>query len=288
MHSVSIVIPCYNEENSIETTVVSIHETLKNAHNIKYEIIVVDDGSKDNTANIIKKLDCISIRHDTNRGYGAAIKTGIRYSNYNLIAIIDADKTYPIEILPEMLSYFPECDMVVGARIGENVHISLIRRPAKWFLRTLANYLTSSHIPDLNSGFRIFKKDIVERFWGIFPPGFSFTTTITLTCLSNDYIVKFVPIDYHKREGKSKIKPISDTLNFISLIVRTILLFNPLKIFFPLSLIVLFIGIGIFFYSWLVLNKVMDITVIVVLLSSVQILAIGLIADVIVKRGSFK
>jgi len=284
-YDISVIIPAYNEEKSISETIEQINKVL---YGRNFEIIVVDDGSKDNTAKIAQEHECHVLKHEQNRGYGASLKSGIRLAKSDIIAITDADGTYPNERLPELLDLLPEYDMVVGARTGSKVHISLIRRPAKWVLGLLANYLTGTKIPDLNSGLRVFKKEIPEKYWGIFPNGFSFTTTITMASLCNNFLVKYIPIDYYKREGKSKIRPISDTIGFFSLIMRTILYFNPLKIFLPLSIFIFLLGLVVMFYTAFVIGRVMDISVIVILLSSMQILAIGLIADIIVKRGGFK
>jgi hypothetical protein len=135
--------------------------------------------------------------------------------------------------------------MLVGARIGDSVNIPLIRRPPKWVINQLANYMVGTKIPDLNSGMRIMKKEIIERFFNILPEGFSFTSTITIAMLSNGYQVKYVPIDYHQRKGKSKIRPFNDTLNFVRLIVRTVMFFDPLKVFLPISLPFLIGGLSL-------------------------------------------
>ena len=224
----SIIIPCFNEENSILETIKELQ-----ALDLNCEIVLVDDGSNDNTYEIIRNIAGIKlVRHEENRGYGAAIKTGIKSAQYEIVTITDADGTYPNERIPELVKIFEEgnFDMVVGARTGKNVKIPLIRKPAKWFINKLANYLAGTKIPDLNSGLRVMKKEVLERFIRILPDGFSFTSTITLSMLTNGYSVKYVPIDYFKREGKSKIKPIQDTLNFIQLIIRIVLYFDPLKI----------------------------------------------------------
>jgi hypothetical protein len=161
----------------------------------------------------------------------------------------------------------------------------LVRRPAKWVLTELANYLASARIPDLNSGLRVMRKSALMRFMKILPQGFSFTTTITLAMLSNDYRVRFEPIDYHPRTGKSKIRPISDTLNFLTIIVRTIMYFNPLKIFIPISVSLFLLGVAVLIYSAFVLDRVMDVTVIVLISLSIQVAVIGLLADLIDKRS---
>jgi hypothetical protein len=174
--------------------------------------------------------------------------------------------------------------MVVGARTGGNVNIPLIRRPAKWCLRMLANYLSGCSIPDLNSGLRLMRRIEVKRFYNIIPSGFSFTTTITLSMLTNELAVKFIPIDYYHREGNSKINPIKDTLNFIQLIFRTILYFNPLRIFVPLSIfsfLSAFFALGFTQYYF---GQAADVTFGVLLTTSVQLLGTGLLADMIDKR----
>ena len=282
---VSIVIPAYNEEKGIGALIDEIKERLASLKmkDYEYEIIVVDDGSFDNTAKIAQKKDVVLIQHPKNRGYGAALKTGIRKAKYDTIAITDADGTYPVSEMPELIKYIGEYDMVVGARNKQK--IPLMRRPAKFFLNRLANYLTDVEIPDLNSGLRVFKKDIAVNFFNLLPNGFSFTTTITLAMLTNDYLVKFIPIDYQKRQGKSKIKPVRDTYNFIQLIIRTVMYFNPLKIFIPISITLFLMAMVVFCYSNFALHKVMDISVIVILMSAVQIAAIGLLADLVDKRS---
>jgi glycosyltransferase involved in cell wall biosynthesis len=226
---VSIVIPVYNEENSIIQVLKHLEQIMAQS-NIIYELVVVNDGSSDNTkeklAGVPVKIKLIE--HEQNRGYGAALKTGIANSEHELIVITDADETYPHERIPELINNIEHYDMVVGARTGANVNIPTLRKFPKWVLNSLANYLCSEKIPDLNSGLRVIKKSIVNKFIYILPNGFSFTTTITLAMLTNDYRVKYLPIDYYARTGESKIKPFKDTLNFLQLIIRTIMYFNPL------------------------------------------------------------
>jgi glycosyltransferase involved in cell wall biosynthesis len=286
MTAVSMVIPAYNEEEAIGSVIDQVINIMEEA-DITNEIIVVDDGSTDNTVQIIQERAVQLIRHPFNRGYGAALKTGMRKAKYDIIAIIDADGTYPVEYFPELVSGIGEWDMVVGARVGKDAETSPLRRLVKWFMTQVANYLVGTPIPDLNSGLRVFKKDIAMRFYNILPSGFSFTVTITLALLSNDYLVQYVPISYHKRVGKSKIRPIRDTLGFLQLIIRTVMYFAPLKIFLPVSLALFLFGVVIFLYSVLVLHKVMDVTVVVTMLASIQIAAIGLLADLTDKRSKF-
>ena len=229
--------------------------------------------------------EIVLIQHPFNRGYGAALKTGIRHAKYNTLIISDADGTYPVQDIPRLLAQLSKSDMVVGARGNNNSNIPLTRRPAKWMLNKLANYLTGIKIPDLNSGLRAMKKDVVVKFFHLLPDGFSFTTTITLAMLTNDYAVEFIPIEYKMRSGRSKIRPIRDTLNFLQLIIRTVLYFDPLKIFLPMSAFFFIASIVVLVLSYLFTPKIMDITTVILFISSVQILAIGMIADLIDKRN---
>ena len=285
MEEVSIIIPAYNEREGIVRVIESLR-LLKERYGTRWEIIVVDDGSTDGTPEMVKEFeDVILIQHPLNRGYGAAIKTGIRHAKYNTLVISDADGTYPINDIPKLTMQLPKSDMVVGARHINSSNIPLSRRPAKWMLNKLANYLTGIKIPDLNSGLRVMKKDIILKYLHLLPDGFSFTTTITLAMLTNNYDVEFVPIEYKIRSGKSKIRPIRDTMNFIQLILRTVLYFDPLKIFLPISVLFFISSIAVLVLSYLFTPKVMDITTVILFISGVQILAIGMIADLIDKRN---
>jgi len=282
---VSIIVPAHNEEKGIGDVLEGLSSAMSSA-GIEYEIIVVNDGSTDGTSQAAARHDGVRvIDTERNIGYGAAIKHGLKASSHELIAITDADGTYPPEALPALVNGMEVCDMVVGARTGENVAMPLLRRPAKWVLRGLANYLASTNIPDLNSGMRVMRKSALMRFLKILPQGFSFTTTITLAMLSNDYLVRFSPIDYHPRTGRSKIRPFADTLGFLSTIIRTIMYFNPLKIFIPISGGLFLIGLALLFYSGIVLHQVMDVTVIILISLAIQVAVIGLLADLIDKRS---
>lgn len=157
----SVVIPAHNEEKAIGTVLDELIAVLEGQ---TYEIIVVDDGSTDNTAKIAQEKDPVKlIQHPQNMGYGAAIKTGIKNATNDLILIIDGDGSYPVKAIPELLKEVDQYDMVVGARTGEEVKIQLYRKPAKWFLSQLANCLSETKIPDLNSGMRIFRREDVEK-----------------------------------------------------------------------------------------------------------------------------
>ncbi|NJK80251.1 MAG: glycosyltransferase family 2 protein [Chloroflexaceae bacterium] len=283
---ISVVIPAYNEEHGIGPVLTQLN-TLMQQQPRPYEIIVIDDGSRDNTAAVVHALpDITLIRHTRNRGYGAALKTGIRRASHPLICITDADGTYPNERMFDLVALLEanQSDMVVGARTGEQVAIPLVRRPAKWFIGKLANYVAGQKIPDINSGFRVFRRDAVRRFFALLPNGFSFTTTITLGMMTSNYLVDYVSVNYHARVGRSKIKPIRDTLNFIQLILRIGLYFVPLKIFLPLSLLLLVLALVWGIFSTLVLQQLADVSTLMIAMTGVQVAIFGLLAELINHR----
>jgi glycosyltransferase involved in cell wall biosynthesis len=284
---ISVIIPVFNEEKGVESVIKKLQEILFSS-NLSYEIIIVDDGSTDKSVQILEHIEGIKlIKHHKNIGYGGALKTGIKKSKGDYIIITDGDGTYPNEMIPELIKYLNEYDMVVGARAMDSKNIASLRKPMKWILGKLANYLAETEIPDLNSGLRAFKKEIALQFFHMYPSGFSFTTTITLAMHCNDYDVKYIPIEYGKREGKSKIKPIKDTLNFIQLIWRTVMYFNPLKIFLPVSVFLFLCFVASFCYDVFILGNLAQKTIIF-FLAFVQVTLIGLLADLIEKRSPFK
>jgi len=288
MEKLSIIIPVYNEEKAIKETVKYFKELLEKNPGI--EIIFIDDGSMDNTHQILESIKDKRIKiitHDKNKGYGVAIKTGVKNSSYEYIAITDADGSYPNERIPELFEKVlkENADMAVGARVGKIVEIGIFRRFSKFFLRKLAEYLSAEEIPDLNSGLRIVKKELILKLLKYLPEGFSFTATLTLSLLANNHKILYFPINYYKRKGKSKIRPVRDTLNFLQLIIRTVMFFNPLKIFLPLSGFFIILSFFVLIISYL-LGKVMDITTIILFITGLHILAIGLLADLIDKRLS--
>lgn len=279
----SMIVPVFNEEYGIVGVLADLKDTM-NSLDIPGEIIVVDDGSTDGTSIALKNIEGIKIiSHRLNQGYGAAIKTGMKEACFEWIGITDADGTYPTEKIPEMAIAMSESDMIVGARTGKFVKTDTLRRPAKWILAQLANYLIGQKIPDINSGLRFFKKCIAERFLNILPDGFSFTTTITLAMMSHNYSVVFLPINYNSRLGKSKIRPFYDTMNFLILIFRTVLYFNPLKVFLPMGLLPILISL-IFLVLRLIRGGGHTVIIPMFLLSGIQILALGMIADLVGRR----
>ncbi len=284
---VSVVIPVYNEIGALEKTVHEVVEYMK-ASGFVFEIILVDDGSTDGSSELMAGIDVPDVRkvhHEVNRGYGAALKTGLKASRYDLMAITDADGTYPNERLPELIQALGEGDMIVGARTGQNVHIPTARKPAKRALNELANYLSGTKIPDLNSGLRVMRKETVKRFLYILPDSFSFTTTITLAMLSDGRSVSYVPVDYFHRAGSSKINPIKDTIRFTQLVIRTVMYFNPLRVFVPLSLSLFLASFLVLVYR-LISGEGLLVFGIVLFVSAIQVLTTGMLADLIDKSNA--
>jgi glycosyltransferase involved in cell wall biosynthesis len=281
MKAVSIVIPAFNEESGVQPVVVELREILQR-HGIRGEIIVVDDGSTDATARAAAAAGARVIRHRSNRGYGAALRTGIPAATYDIITITDADYTYPAEHIPNLLAELESADMVVGARIGRNVQIPLIRRPVKWALNHLANYLSNARIPDLNSGLRAFRRDVVMQYFPILPDQFSWTTTITLAMHCDKYAVSYLPINYRERKGRSKIMP-WDAGSFLILILRTSMLFRPLRVFLPL--VFAFLAYGLIKMTIdLSHQPSVSASAALALVSALLILLIGMLGDMVATR----
>ena len=279
--SVTVLIPAFNEEESITATVEAIGKFRNQVRAL--EIIVINDGSSDRTGEIVRGLPVTLIEHETNSGYGAALKNGLRQALHDYILIADADGTYPLEDIPRLLEEAANYAMVVGARTGEIVQVPPLRKPGKWIITRLAEYLSNRKIPDLNSGFRVFRKDVALRFITLYPDGFSFTTTITLAMLTNHYKVKFLPINYHRRVGKSSIKPLRDFTNFTILIIRICAYFKPLNVFVPPALLLILTGVvkgAIDYHN----QGHLGLFGIVLALTGVQMLFIGLLADLIDQR----
>ncbi len=285
---VTVIVPCYNEQDMIAATVRKLADVMR-ATNRPYELIVVDDGSLDATrfelSSCAYEQHLRVLRNERNRGYGFSLKRAVADAQYETLVIIDADGTYPISAIGTLLGALGGADMVVAARTGDCVHVPPARRPAKWALRKLAAYLTQTEIPDLNSGLRVMKRSLVRKFLPLLPDGFSFTTTITLAMLTHGFTVKYVPINYAKRIGRSSIRPIRDTINFVSLIVRTVLYFKPLKIFAPASVGLLLLAIAVALVTRLAFGQLADVTAVTLVIASVNLLAIGLLADLIDKRS---
>ncbi len=243
---VSVVLAAYNEAHCIEQELDIVCEAL-DASRFSYEVLVIDDGSSDATAQLVEAYghSCVKlIRHRRNQGSGAARKTGTLAARGQFVVWSDVDLTYPNGRIPDLVQHLinADADQVVGARDSERGTMKLLRVPAKFFIRRLACFLTGTHIPDLNSGLRVFRRAVGLRYVDLLPKGFSCVTTITLAFLCNGHSVEYVPIRYAKRAGKSKFHPLKDTYRYITQVARMVTYFEPLKIFLPMSLGL--IGIG--------------------------------------------
>ena len=283
MNDITIIVPCYNEKVEIlQATVTNIHQSLSKT-DVNYEIIIVDDSSDISYENLHIENSSI-ISHQKNKGYGAALKTGIKKAKYDWIGITDADGTYPNSKFHELLAEVGDNDMVIGARAWND--ISWVRRTPKRILTIFSSFLSGSDIPDLNSGMRIFNKKLAYSFWHLFPNGFSFTSTLTIGAITNEYDVKFHPIEYYKRVGQSSINPIKDTIRFFTLVTRLALYFNPKKFFVPLSIIFLIIGVARGTRDYIVEGSFGGLTLILVFMAF-QIFFFGLLAEIINKTRKY-
>jgi len=280
---VSVVLPVFNERGHLKEEIDRIREAL-DASSFTYEIIVVDDGSNDGSEIDLASIEGIRlIRHATNRGSGSARRTGTTAARGRIVVWTDVDMTYPNERIPEFVAAVDGCDHVVGARRTEEGTKRFFRVPAKWFIRRLASYLTDTDIPDLNSGLRAFRRDVAMQYVHHLPSGFSCVTTLTMSFLSNGYTVKYMPIDYFPRAGKSKFHWWRDTKRYLMQVVRMSLSYNPLKVFMPIGLTTLTIGIVKLAYDWIDRDFRLAANTLLILLASLQAIAVGLLADLVVR-----
>jgi glycosyltransferase involved in cell wall biosynthesis len=228
---ISVIIPAYNEEQTIAETVQACQRELSKTGQ-PYETLVVDDGSSDKTAEIAEAAGARVIRHLNNLGYGRSLKDGIRAATYDTIVITDADGTYPIDQIPSLVQAYREgFNMVVGARQGKNYSESIKKGALRFILKRLVEFTAGRKIPDINSGLRIFSRREAVPYFNYLGDAFSFTTSITLAYMMNKKFMKYIPINYEKRTGKTKVHLFRDSLRTLECIVEAILFFNPLKIF---------------------------------------------------------
>ncbi len=283
----TVLLPAHNEQLAIQRVLAEIVEVLS-AEPLSYEVLVVDDASTDRTAELAEKFarSCWQcpvrvIRCGSCRGAGAARKVGIRHARGDIVVMLDADGTYPADAIPRLLAYFPAYDQVNGARTSEQGSWPWLRRPAKWFIRKLACYLTGHRIPDLNTGLKAFRRDEMLRWLWVVPDGFSCVTTMTLAFLTNGYAVKYVPTEYRPRIGRSKFHPLRDTWAYLGTVLRMVLYFRPLKVFLPLSALMIAAGVAKSISSF-VLTGSMQESDIVVMVAGFMTCMLGLLAEVIV------
>ncbi len=241
----SIIIPCFNEEGTIKQTIEGLKGYLS-TNSLDAEIIVVNDASVDSSLDILKKIDGIKIiSHSNNRGYGASLKNGTRNATNDWVMFFDADGQHKPEYILDALNELKnkKCDMVIGKRVD---HKNTVKRGlGKKVLTMIAQYLVEHKIPDINSGFRIMKKNDLLKYENILPNSFSLSTTSTMAFLKDGLSISYIPITINKRNisSESSVKT-KHGFQTLMLILRVIMLFNPLKIFLPASFFLLAIGVG--------------------------------------------
>lgn len=285
IYDVTIVLPTYNEEDALLSVIKDVREAMKST-SYEYELLVVDDASTDKTLEMAKELADRVIKRTINGGAGAARKTGIANAKGKIIVMLDADGTYNAFDIPKMLKLFPQYDQVNGSRDTEQGTLKLLRVPAKWFIRKIASIMTSTDIPDLNTGLKAFKRDKMLRFLWLIPDGFSCVTSMTLAFLCNGLYVTWVPTVYKQRIGKSKFHPVKDTYKYLLTVIRIVMYFNPLAIFLPLSLFILLVGFLRSLYDVLIADvHIMQQSDIVIITVGLLVAVVGLLADLIVAQA---
>ena len=282
---VTVVLPCYNERDHVELEIKRIRAALE-AAGMTYELLCIDDGSTDGTREVLQAVDGIrTVLLPRNQGSGTARRIGTQQARGRVVVWTDADMTYPNELIPKLVAQLDDTyDQVVGARRTEAGTYKLARVPAKWAIRKLASFLTSTDIPDLNSGLRAFKRSVAQPYLRLLPAGFSCVTTITLAFLSNGHQVKYVPIDYFKRAGRSKFHPFRDAYSYFLQVLRMVMYFNPLRVLMPVALTLLAAtfakaGIDLAVHDLRVTGST-----VLVGLAAFNIMAIALLADLVVRR----
>lgn len=270
--SVTVILPALNEAGAIGQVVRDLA-----ARYPEYEILVVDDGSTDNTGRFAAAAGARVIRHEWNKGYGASLRTGCRQARGEVVVCFDGDGQHDPDDVERLVREIGDYDMVVGARSRDS-HEPVIRRPGKFILSLFANFLAGVKIPDVNSGFRAFKRDVILRYLHLMPTGFSFSTTSTFAMLKSGRPVKWVPIRVAKRIGTSSVSQVRHGLQTLLLMVRLTTLFEPLKVFLPISATFLFVAIG-FLVANLAAGRTVPQTSVITSVSSVMVFLMGLVMD---------
>ena len=269
---ISIVIPAYQEAGIIGAVVKSIAGILPEA-----EIIVVDDGSNDNTAEVARSAGAVVHRHPYNIGNGAAVKTGIRMASGDFVVMLDGDGQHNPEDIPLLLAEAKTHDMVVGAR-QSGTHANIFRKYANTFYNFLATFITNIKVKDLTSGFRVVRRQTALRYLYLLPNTFSYPTTITLAYLHSGRSICYVPIKAAKRTGSSKIKPISDGFHFLLIIIKITTLYSPMLIFLPISIVFMLAGILNYCFTYLTNHRFTNMSALF-MVTSVMIFMLGLISE---------
>jgi glycosyltransferase involved in cell wall biosynthesis len=283
VESVSIVIPAFREIATIEATVRRVIEVAATL-GCEREVIVVDDGSADGTGEAARAAGAHVLTHPYNMGYGAALKTAIRFASYRTVVLIDADGQHDPADIPRLLKERDRFDMVVGRRKG-TAGSHFWRKPGKLFLRWFANSLAGRTIPDLNCGFRAMDREMALGYLPIMPQGFSFSSTMTLAAFKGGYSVGYIPIEVADRRGNSTVG-VADGFRTIMLIIRLVTLFAPLRIFLPISALTFAVGLFYTVQGYFIAG-VASLKGMIALLTAIQFFLFGIMVDqiVAVRRG---
>ncbi len=280
---VSIVLPVFNEKGHLDDEIDRIKKTMADS-DYSFEILVVDDGSTDGSGERLRQIDGIRlIRFATNRGSGSARRYGTQAASGRIVVWTDDDMNYPNDTIPELVDQLDGVDQVVGARTSEEGTVKLVRKPAKWLIRKLASYLTGVRIPDLNSGFRAFRREVALPYLHLLPRGFSCVTTLTMSFLANGYSVKYVPIEYAARAGESKFHWWRDTKRYLIQVVRMTLMWEPMRVFGPPAAILGLVGAGKLVYDLIDKDFRVATNTVVILGVAFALGLIGMIADLMVQ-----
>ena len=270
---ISIVIPVFNEAPNLAALLGKV-QTLKLRHT---EVIVVDDGSLDNSAEVALSAGVSVIRHPYNIGNGAAVKSGIRAARGRLIVLMDGDGQHRPEDIPKLLAEARNYHMVVGAR-AKGSKLRFHRYAANQVYNLLASYVTRFKVQDLTSGFRILSRREAHKFIDLLPNTFSYPTTLTLAFLRSGFTVKYVPIQTLYRAGQSKISLVTDGIRFLLIITKIATLFSPFRIFLPVSVFFFFAGLGNYLYTYFSQGRFTNMSVFM-LTTAVIIFMLGLVSE---------
>ncbi len=276
----TVIMPAHNEAETVGETVRRLRELYPD-----YEVLVVDDASTDGTGEIAEQAGARVLQNRINLGYGGSLKRGMREARGEIVIFMDADGQHDPKDVGRLVEAMDGSDMVVGQRASED-QVSH-RKPGKWVLTTVANFLIDQEIPDINSGFRALRREHGLRFLPILPNGFSLTTTITLAMFKDSCDVRYIPIRVRQRGGgKSRVSYAKDGIKTLLLISRVTMLFNPLKVFAPLSAFLLLVGTLYTLLMVLTTGNITDTTVLF-LLAGLGALFFGLLADQVaaIRRG---
>jgi polyisoprenyl-phosphate glycosyltransferase len=281
--NVSVVLPVFNEAPHLLAEVTRIRDGLERS-SYSYEIIVVDDGSTDGSRQALAEVEGIRLLvFPTNRGVGAARRAGTMAARGDVVVWTDVDMTYPNDQIAGLVDQVEGWDQVVGARTSEQGRFGALRAPAKWAIRRLASYLVSTPIPDLNSGFRAFRRTTASNYLHLLPTGFSCVSTMTLAFLAHGHTVRYVPISYAKRSGRSKFRWWTDTKRYVTQVVRMVLTFHPLRVFLPIGIALLLTGLGKLVFDWTTRDFRLATNTLLIFLAAFNVISIGLLADLIVR-----